>query len=245
MPEELKRIGPLANLTVADELRPYKKLIAEVLCDKDRTVQTVFCAPEPQSPVMAQGYKNEILAGPPTYHADLSHQGSNFSFHLDTARFEDAYFDTSLAPERKRIVQGFGMGQAVADVFAGVGPLTVAAAKRGAIVFANEPDKHVYALLVENRKNNKVTQTQLPHSIPSPPSILYPLPSIPPNREREGFPLSFPASWNNGHRQLTLVSPQTTRLKKPSSSSQSHRQDSSTPLSRRSSAKPSTFRSTK
>lgn len=137
-------------------------MIAEVLCDKDRTVQTVFAPADQEGP----GFKNEVLAGPPAYHADLSHQGSTYSFHLDSARFEDAYFDTSLATERKRIVQGFAMGQAVADVFAGVGPLAVAAAKRGAVVFANEPNKNVYSLLVENRKNNKVPQTPAPSLLP-------------------------------------------------------------------------------
>jgi len=149
----LSRIGPLLHLDVPKPLLEYKKLIAEVICDKEREVQTVFGEPEEEG-----GFANEVLAGPQNYHIELSHQGSSFTFHLDTAKFGDVYFDTKLAAERNRLVDSFGPGQAVADVFSGVGALGVAAAKRGSIVFANEQKENVYGLLIENRRNNKVNR---------------------------------------------------------------------------------------
>lgn len=152
----LSRIGPLLHLDVPEPLREYKRLIAEVICDKEREVQTVFGEPEETS---KGGFANEVLAGPQSYHVELSHQGSSFTFHLDNAKFHDVYFDTKLAAERKRLVDSFGLGQAVADVYSGVGALGVAAAKRGSIVFANEQKENVFDLLIENRRNNKVNRS--------------------------------------------------------------------------------------
>ncbi|PWW74842.1 hypothetical protein C7212DRAFT_282534 [Tuber magnatum] len=150
------RIGPLLHLEVPELLQEYKRLIAEVICDKEREVQTVFGEPEDGGEALEQGFANEVLAGPENYHVELNHQGSSFTFHLDTAKFRDAYFDTKLAAERKSLVDSFGLGQAVADVYSGVGALSVAAAARGAIVFANAQEESVYRLLIENRRNNRV-----------------------------------------------------------------------------------------
>lgn len=152
------RIGPLLHLDVPEPLQEYKRLIAEVICDKEREVQTVFGEPEEKGIASKGGFANEVLAGPQNYHVELSHQGSSFTFHLDNAKFHDVYFDTKLAAERKRLVDSFGLGQAVADVYSGVGALSVAAAKRGSIVFANEQKENVYDLLIENRRNNKVNR---------------------------------------------------------------------------------------
>ncbi|RPA99998.1 hypothetical protein L873DRAFT_1737323 [Choiromyces venosus 120613-1] len=158
----LPRIGPLLHLDAPEPLQEYKRLIAEVICDKERDVQTVFGDPEEEGEATKLGFVNEVLAGPQNYHVELSHQGSSFTFHLNNAKFRDAYFDTKLAAERKRLVDSFKLGQAVADVYTGVGALGVAAAKRGAIVFANAHEEHVYDLLIENRRNNKVKKTLYP-----------------------------------------------------------------------------------
>ncbi|KAG0641338.1 Met-10+ like-protein-domain-containing protein [Tuber brumale] len=153
---DFPRIGPLLHLDVPGPLQEYRKLIAEVICDKEREVQTVFGEPEEAGEASKLGFANEVLAGPPNYHVELSHQGSSFTIHLDNASFRGVYFDTKLAAERQRLVDTFGLGECVADVYSGVGALSVAAAKRGAIVFANEQRMNVYNLLVENRRNNKV-----------------------------------------------------------------------------------------
>ncbi|CUS11544.1 unnamed protein product [Tuber aestivum] len=152
----LPRIGPLMHLDVPGSLLEYRGLIAEVICDKEREVQTVFGEPEEGGEASKLGFVNEVLAGPQNYHVELNHQGSSFTFHLDDAKFRDAHFDTKLAAERNRLVDSFGLGQAVADVYCGVGALSVAAAKRGAVVFANAREESVYNLLIENRRNNKV-----------------------------------------------------------------------------------------
>ncbi|CAZ84968.1 unnamed protein product [Tuber melanosporum] len=154
--DDFPRIGPLLHLDVPEPLREYRNLIAEVICDKEREVQTVFGEPEKVGGALELGLANEVLAGPENYRVELSHQGSSFTFHLDQAGFRDVYFDTKLATERQRLVDTFGLGECVADVYSGVGALSVAAAKRGAIVFANERRDKVYQLLVENRRNNKV-----------------------------------------------------------------------------------------
>ncbi|EGF34581.1 hypothetical protein AAULH_14181, partial [Lactobacillus helveticus MTCC 5463] len=56
-----------------------------------------------------------------------------------------------------RLVNQFARGQAVCDVFAGVGPFAIPAAKNnGCIVFANDLNPHSYAYLEDNIKLNRV-----------------------------------------------------------------------------------------
>lgn len=74
----------------------------------------------------------ELLAGSFNLVTTVSENGCTFK--VDLAR---VYWNSRLGTERARLVAAFGERDVVCDVFAGVGPIAVAAAKRGV--------KHVYA----------------------------------------------------------------------------------------------------
>ena len=67
------------------------------------------------------------------------------------------YWNSRLHTEHERLVQTFKPQDIVADVFAGVGPFAIPAAKKGCAVFANDlnPDSAKY--LTINVGNNKVS----------------------------------------------------------------------------------------
>jgi len=66
-----------------------------------------------------------------------------------------------LHTEHERLVQLFQPSDVVADVFAGVGPFAVPAAKKGCGVFANDLNPNSYKYLLKNSQDNKVKSCQI------------------------------------------------------------------------------------
>ncbi|KDN39345.1 hypothetical protein RSAG8_08862, partial [Rhizoctonia solani AG-8 WAC10335] len=112
-------------------------------------------------------FKMEVLAGEPDF--IIKHAESGCTFTLD---FSTVYWNSRLAHEHERLVDLFtkpnhqfnAQGDdntaprvpLVADVFAGVGPFAVPAAKRGAIVYANDLNQESTRWMEVNVTNNKV-----------------------------------------------------------------------------------------
>ncbi|QRW09379.1 tRNA (guanine-N(1))-methyltransferase [Ceratobasidium sp. AG-Ba] len=101
-------------------------------------------------------FKMEVLAGEPDF--IIKHNESNCTFTLD---FSTVYWNSRLAHEHERLVNLFTSDPKnptplVADVFAGVGPFVVPAAKRGALVFGNDLNPESTKWMEVNVKNNKV-----------------------------------------------------------------------------------------
>lgn len=70
--------------------------------------------------------------------------------------FSHVYWNPRLSTEHQRVVQLVKRGDTVFDVFAGVGPFAIPAARLGAIVFANDLNPESYRWLQHNSKLNKV-----------------------------------------------------------------------------------------
>lgn len=72
-----------------------------------------------------------------------------------TFDFREVYWNSRLHTEHERLITKFDKGDLVADVFAGVGPFAIPAAKKGCAVLANDlnPSSHKYLTLniAENR----------------------------------------------------------------------------------------------
>jgi len=66
------------------------------------------------------------------------------------------YWNSRLHAEHERLVNLFGASDVVADVFAGVGPFAIPAAKKGCIVFANDLNPNSTAFMQTNCATNKV-----------------------------------------------------------------------------------------
>lgn len=66
------------------------------------------------------------------------------------------YWNSRLHTEHARLVSLFGPGEVVADVFAGVGPFAIPAAKKGSLVVANDLNPKSAEYLAMNVDSNHV-----------------------------------------------------------------------------------------
>ncbi len=76
-----------------------------------------------------------------------------------TFDFTQVYWNSRLHTEHDRLVQLFQPKDIVADVFAGVGPFALPAAKRGCGVLANDLNPNSAKYLAKNVEDNRVSHT--------------------------------------------------------------------------------------
>lgn len=94
----------------------------------------------------------EVLAGDDDFIAEQSENTCRFKFD-----FSKVYWNSRLQAEHERMVLTFQPNELICDVFAGVGPFALPAAKmRQCVVFANDLNPMSYKWMVENIKSNKV-----------------------------------------------------------------------------------------
>ena len=74
-----------------------------------------------------------------------------------TFDFREVYWNSRLHTEHERLIDKFDREDLVADVFAGVGPFAVPAAKKGCAVLANDLNPSSYKYLIHNISENKVS----------------------------------------------------------------------------------------
>ena len=75
--------------------------------------------------------------------------------------FTKVYWNSRLHTEHDRLVQLFSPDDVIADVFAGVGPFALPAAKKGCGVLANDLNPESYKWLSRNIETNKVSCVRL------------------------------------------------------------------------------------
>ncbi|KAI0539728.1 Met-10+ like-protein-domain-containing protein [Xylaria digitata] len=153
-PTGFNQAGHVAHLNLRDGFLPYKKLIAEVLIDKNPGVRTVI------NKVANVGTKSEfrtfsyeVLAGDDDLNVEARENDCVFRFD-----YAKVYWNSKLEGEHRRLVHLFTPGEVVCDVMAGIGPFAVPAGKRGVFVWANDYNPESYQSLDSNVKRNKVTQ---------------------------------------------------------------------------------------
>jgi tRNA (guanine37-N1)-methyltransferase len=96
----------------------------------------------------------ELLAGEPDYLVEHHEQGCKFAFD-----FTKVYWNSRLHTEHSRLSAFFASRKSdgmLIDVFAGVGPFTVPAARSGTAVFANDLNPESVHWLDINVKSNRV-----------------------------------------------------------------------------------------
>ena len=96
-------------------------------------------------------FKMEVLAGDPNMQTCVKEGGCIYDFD-----FSKVYWNSRLQTEHKRLVECFSGNDIVCDMFAGVGPFAVPAAKKGCVVYANDLNPDSYAALVRNAELNRV-----------------------------------------------------------------------------------------
>jgi len=143
------RIGHIVHLNLRDHLLPYKQLIGEVLQDKLPNVRTVVN----KASTIDNTYRNfqlELICGEAEYQVETKENGIHFEFD-----FSKVYWNPRLSTEHERIVKMLQSGDVLYDVFAGVGPFSVPAAKKRCNVLANYLNPVSFHWLQHNAKRNK------------------------------------------------------------------------------------------
>ncbi|KAI1500097.1 Met-10+ like-protein-domain-containing protein [Biscogniauxia marginata] len=154
IPVGFNQAGHVAHLNLREAFLPYKRLIAEVLVDKNASIRTVinkvaFVGTESEF----RTFSYEVLAGPDDLNVETRENDCIFRFD-----YAKVYWNSKLENEHRRLVNLFHPGEVVCDVMAGIGPFAVPAGKKGVFVWANDYNPESYKYLAENIKRNKVTQ---------------------------------------------------------------------------------------
>ncbi|XP_056693033.1 tRNA (guanine(37)-N1)-methyltransferase 2 [Spinacia oleracea] len=151
VPSSFETIGHIAHLNIADELLPYKDVIAKVIYDKNYprvktvvnkvgTITNEFRVP-----------KFEILAGDDDMATEVKQYKARFK--LD---YSLVYWNSRLEHEHMRLVSLFQAGETICDMFAGIGPFAIPAAQKGCLIYANDLNPDSIRFLKINAEINKV-----------------------------------------------------------------------------------------
>ncbi|KAD3066884.1 hypothetical protein E3N88_34764 [Mikania micrantha] len=151
VPSSFETVGHIIHLNLRDEHLPYKNLIAKVVLDKNKPkIQTVVN----KTDAINNDFRTmqlEVLAGNHSLVTRVVENG--LQFHVDLA---SVYWSSKLATERQRLLTYFTRSDVVCDVFAGVGPLALFAAKNVKYVYANDLNPHAIDYLERNCVLNKL-----------------------------------------------------------------------------------------
>ncbi|XP_021288023.1 tRNA (guanine(37)-N1)-methyltransferase 1 [Herrania umbratica] len=151
IPSAFETVGHIAHLNLRDEHLPYKNVIAKVVLDKNRPkIQTVVNKID----AIHNDYRTmqlEVLAGNCSLVTTVVENG--LRFHVDLAT---VYWNSRLATERQRLLSGFNHKDVICDVFSGVGPIAISAAKIVKRVYANDLNPFAVEYLERNGVLNKV-----------------------------------------------------------------------------------------
>ncbi|KAH9065684.1 Met-10+ like-protein-domain-containing protein [Lactarius vividus] len=150
-PSGFSATGHLAHINLNNEYLPYKHIIGQVILDKNKRLRTVVNKLD-SIDTQFRFFKMELLAGEPDYVVEHSESDCRFKFD-----FSRVYWNSRLHTEHARLVNMFQPDELVADVFAGVGPFALPAAKKGCAVLANDLNPESYKYLNVNIRDNNVS----------------------------------------------------------------------------------------
>jgi len=155
LPTSFDVVGDIAIVKIPEELTAHETAIAEAILRANTSVHVVAAD---------AGVKGELrvrqlrpLAGPDR--TETVHQEHGLSYKVDVAR---AYFSPRLGSERMRVAEQVQPGEAVVDMFAGVGPYAVLIAKRREprVVYAFDANPDAFRYLEENVRRNRATRVE-------------------------------------------------------------------------------------
>jgi tRNA (guanine37-N1)-methyltransferase len=151
-PASYERIG---DIVVIDEDDPERaRALADALVESALPVRTVLNrASKIRGTERVREW--EVLAGDGDRATETVHREYGCAFAVDLA---SVYFSPRLATERHRVVEQVRPDERVFDMFAGVGPFVVPAAKQGARVVGVDINDSAIAYLRENARRNGVEE---------------------------------------------------------------------------------------
>ena len=154
VPSGFETVGHLAHFNLQDPQLPFKHLIGQVVIDvismQKTQVRTVVNKVDAIHNTF-RTFDMELIAGEPDFVVTQKEGNCNFTFD-----FRKVYWSSKLSNERQRLLKLLRPQEVLCDMFAGVGPLSIQAAKKGLTVIANDLNPDCYKGMVENAKKNKV-----------------------------------------------------------------------------------------
>lgn len=144
-------IGHIAHVNLRESQLDYKHVIGQVLLDKNKPRIRTIVNKTSDIQETFRFFKMELLAGSDDMIATVIENGCSFTFD-----FSQVYWNSRLHTEHRRVVNCLSSCDVVCDVFAGVGPFVVPAAKKGCHVYANDLNPTAYRALCENSMINHV-----------------------------------------------------------------------------------------
>ncbi|KAF2225458.1 Met-10+ like-protein-domain-containing protein [Elsinoe ampelina] len=152
IPSGFQIVGHIAHLNLRDQWLPYKKLIGELILDKNTGIRTVINKTDDVGEENEyRTFKYELLAGEHDMNAEMKEQSCIFRFD-----YSKVYWNSRLNTEHERLVGLFKEGEAVCDVMAGIGPFALPAGKKRVFTWANDLNPESYKYLKAGVKLNKV-----------------------------------------------------------------------------------------
>lgn len=146
------KIGHILHMNLKDNLLPYKTTIAQIYMDKSVGCRTVINKAQSIDNTF-RNFQIDLLVGDADYHVKVKENGVVFEFDFSTV-----YWNSRLSTEHERLVKLLNSNDFLYDVFAGVGPFAVPAAKQRVNVLANDLNPHSYKWLEHNISKNKVSK---------------------------------------------------------------------------------------
>ncbi|KAJ3435637.1 tRNA (guanine(37)-n1)-methyltransferase [Anaeramoeba flamelloides] len=152
VPSSFETVGTIAHINLHKEQLPYKYIIGKVLFDKNKHIKTVVNKIETISNEF-RVFPMEVLHGDPNLETIVN--SDKIKFKLD---FSKVYWNSRLGHEHSLLVELFQKQDLICDMFCGIGPFVIRAAKKGCTVNANDKNPVSIKYLKENCKINKVNQ---------------------------------------------------------------------------------------
>jgi len=141
-------IGSIVHVNLKPELLDYKYIIGQILKDKIKGCKSVVNKIDSINNVF-RNFEYEVLCGSSDLKTTVKE--NNCLFDLD---FSEVYWNPRLCTEHERIIQQLHSGDVLYDIFAGIGPFSIPAAKKKCIVLANDLNTKCCKWLTENKKKN-------------------------------------------------------------------------------------------
>lgn len=142
--------GHVVHVNLRDHLIPYKHIIGEILLDKVPGCKTVVNKLD-QIESKFRTFQMEVIAGEANTVVHVKENKCDFEFDFSTV-----YWNSRLASEHEKIVNRLSRDFVVFDVFAGVGPFVIPAAKKKCFVYANDLNPECQQWMEHNVRKNKV-----------------------------------------------------------------------------------------
>ncbi|KAG8821462.1 tRNA(m(1)G37)methyltransferase [Serendipita sp. 399] len=152
MPTAFTMMGHLAHVNLREEYLPYKYLFGQVILDKNKGLRSVVNKTD-NIDTTFRFFKMETIAGETDTMVEVNESGCTFRFD-----FAKVYWNSRLGTEHERLVSIFQPNDLIADVFAGVGPFAIPAARNNCLVFANDLNPASAEYLAQNCQENRVQE---------------------------------------------------------------------------------------